>query len=165
MVVGADFHFGHDRLGNVELLEVMGARHGFDVVGIDLQNGPDGSAVSSTRIRELIAAGRVAEAGRLLGRHHELHGQVETGDSRGGPELGFPTANVAVPVGMALPRVGIYAGWYIRPGGSRHRAAISLGHRPTFHEGEGPHCSRRISLFRRRLYGEKAKVAFVERLR
>ena len=72
----------------------------------------------------------------------------------------------AVPAGMALPRVGIYAGWYIRPDGSRHRAAISLGHRPTFHEGEGPPLLEAYLLdFDGDLYGEKAKVAFVERLR
>ena len=62
----------------------MGALYGFDVVGIDLESEPDGSPVSSTRIRSLIAAGRVAEAGRLLGRHHELRGEVVTGDARGG---------------------------------------------------------------------------------
>lgn len=166
VVVGSDFHFGHDRLGNVELLEKMGAKLGFDVVGIDLQIEPDGSPVSSTRIRELIAAGRVAEAGRLLGRHHELRGEVVTGDSRGGSELGFPTANVALPPGMALPRVGIYAGWYLRPDGSRHRAAISLGHRPTFHDDEGPPLLEAHLLdFAGDLYGEHAKVAFVDRLR
>lgn len=166
VVVGADFHFGHDRLGNVELLEKMGAKHGFDVVGIDLESDQDGSPVSSTRIRELIAAGRVAEAGRLLGRDHELRGVVETGDARGGPELGFPTANVAVPPGMALPRVGIYAGWYIRPDGSRHQAAISLGHRPTFHEDtQAPLLEAYLLDFDDDLYGERARVAFVERLR
>jgi riboflavin kinase/FMN adenylyltransferase len=171
VVVGSDFHFGHDRLGNVELLEKMGALHGFDVVGIDLESDPDGSPFSSTRIRGLIADGRVAEAGRLLGRHHELRGRVVTGDARGGSELGFPTANVAVPAGMALPRVGIYAGWYIRPDGSRHRAAISLGHRPTFFDPtlqggeEAPLLEAYLLDFDGDLYGEHAKVSFVDRLR
>jgi riboflavin kinase / FMN adenylyltransferase len=166
VVVGADFHFGHDRLGNVELLEKMGAKQGFDVVGIELESDADGSPVSSTRIRELIAAGRVSEAALLLGRHHELRGSVERGDSRGGPELGFPTANVAVPPGMALPRVGIYAGWYIRPDGSRHQAAISLGHRPTFHENGGtPLLEAHLLDFDGDLYDERARVAFVDRLR
>jgi riboflavin kinase / FMN adenylyltransferase len=166
VVVGSDFHFGHDRIGNVQLLEKMGENLGFEVIGVFLEDGQDGLPVSSTRIRELIAAGRVAEAGRLLGRHHELRGEVETGDQRGGAELGFPTANVAVPPGMALPRVGIYAGWYLRPDGSRHKAAISLGHRPTFYEDPGqPVLEAYLLDFSGDLYGELAGVAFVDRLR
>jgi riboflavin kinase / FMN adenylyltransferase len=166
VVVGSDFHFGHDRLGNVELLEKMGAKHGFDVVGVGLEIDSEGSPVSSTRIRELIAAGDVAEAGRLLGRHHELRGEVQAGDSRGGPELGFPTANVAVLPGMALPRVGIYAGWYVRPDGSRYQVAISLGHRPTFHDDmSDPLLEAYLLDFDGDLYGERARVAFVDRLR
>jgi riboflavin kinase / FMN adenylyltransferase len=166
VVVGSDFHFGHDRIGNVQLLEKMGENLGFEVIGVSLEDGQDGLPVSSTRIRELIAAGRVAEAGRLLGRHHELRGEVETGDQRGGAELGFPTANVAVPPGMALPRVGIYAGWYLRPDGSRHKAAISLGHRPTFYEDPGqPVLEAYLLDFSGDLYGELAGVAFVDRLR
>jgi riboflavin kinase/FMN adenylyltransferase len=166
VVVGSDFHFGHERHGNVELLEKMGAKHGFDVVGVGLEIDSEGSPVSSTRIRELIAAGHVAEAGRLLGRHHELRGEVQTGDSRGGAELGFPTANVAVPPGMALPRVGIYAGWYVRPDGSRYQAAISLGHRPTFHDDmSDPLLEAYLLDFDGDLYGERARVAFVDRLR
>jgi riboflavin kinase / FMN adenylyltransferase len=166
VVVGSDFHFGHDRIGNVQLLEKMGENLGFEVIGVSLEDGQDGLPVSSTRIRELIAAGRVAEAGRLLGRHHELRGEVETGDQRGGAELGFPTANVAVPPGMALPRVGIYAGWYLRPDGSRHKAAISLGHRPTFYEDpDQPVLEAYLLDFSGDLYGELAGVAFVDRLR
>ena len=80
----------------------------------------------------------------LLGRYHELRGTVEPGDARGGPELGFPTANVAVPAGMALPSEGIYAGWYVRDDGSRHRAAVSLGHRPTFHPEGSPAAARGV---------------------
>jgi riboflavin kinase/FMN adenylyltransferase len=67
---------------------------------------------------------------------------------------------------MALPKVGIYAGWYLRPDGSRHQAAISLGHRPTFHEATGtPLLEAYLLEFEGDLYGERAKVAFVERLR
>ena len=91
---------------------------------------------------------------------------MQTGDSRGGPELGFPTANVAVPAGMALPRVGIYAGWYVRPDGSRYQAAISLGHRPTFHDDmTEPLLEAYLLDFDGDLYGERARVAFVDRLR
>ncbi len=166
VVVGSDFHFGHNRQGNVELLEKMGEQLGFDVVGVSLEDDADGVPVSSTRIRELIASGRVEEAAELLGRYHELRGTVERGDARGGSELGFPTANVAVPPGMALPVNGIYAGWYVREDGSRHGAAISLGQRPTFNPRGGPPLLEAYLLdFSGDLYGERAKVRFVARLR
>lgn len=166
VVVGSDFHFGHNRQGNVELLQKMGETLGFEVVGVSLEADSEGVPVSSTRIRQLLAAGRVAEAAELLGRHHELRGTVERGDARGGSELGFPTANVAVPARMALPSEGIYAGWYVREDGSRHQAAISLGHRPTFHPEGGPPLLEAYLLdFEGDLYGESAKVRFVERLR
>jgi riboflavin kinase/FMN adenylyltransferase len=166
VVVGSDFHFGHKRQGNVELLEKMGEKLGFEVVGVSLEGDQHGAPVSSTRIRELLALGRVAEAAKVLGRYHELRGTVERGDARGGPELGFPTANVALPVGMALPKAGIYAGWYVRDDGSRHRAAVSLGYRPTFHREDGdPLLEAYLLDFEGDLYGERAKVRFVERLR
>ena len=82
----------------------MGARHGFEVVGVGLEADGAGEAVSSTRIRGLLAAGDVGAAARLLGRPHQVRGIVVHGDGRGGPELGFPTANLAVPAGVAHAR-------------------------------------------------------------
>ena len=166
MVVGEDFHFGHGRKGNVELLRRLGAEHGFEVVGVGL-TGDGSEAVSSTRIRALIAAGDVAGAARLLGRPHEVRGPVVRGDGRGGPELGFPTANVAVDDDIALPADGIYAGYFTRADGSVHRSAISVGRRPTFYEpGTAPVLVEAYLLdFDGDLYGEAARVSFVEHLR
>jgi riboflavin kinase/FMN adenylyltransferase len=166
VVVGANFHFGRDREGSVELLQKMSGALGLEVVGVGLTSTDDGEIVSSSRIRRLLAGGRVAEAARLLGRPHEVRGIVEHGDSTGGPVLGCPTANVAAPAGIMLPGNGIYAGWYKRGSGSVHRCAISLGVRPTF-------TSRPAELvleahlidFEGDLYGEKAQVAFGERTR
>ncbi len=93
--------------------------------------------MSSTRIRGLLAAGDVGAAARLLGRHHQVRGIVVHGDGRGGPELGFPTANLDVPPEVALPGEGIYACWYERPDGSVYGAAASVGRRPTFYAGDG----------------------------
>lgn len=166
VVVGEDFHFGHGRKGNVSLLRDMGARYGFEVVGLGLEADQAGEAVSSTRIRRLLAAGDVASAARLLGRHHQVRGVVVHGDGRGGPELGYPTANVDVPTGVVLPSVGIYACWYERPDGTVHGAAASLGHRPTFHRVDGvPLLEAFLLDFDGDLYGEPARVGFVERLR
>jgi riboflavin kinase/FMN adenylyltransferase len=166
VVVGEDFHFGYGRRGTVALLAEMGARHGFEVAGIALDADAAGRAVSSTRIRALLGAGDVAAAAMLLGRPHQVRGVVVHGDGRGGPELGFPTANVAVPEGIALPGEGIYACWFERPDGSVHAAAASLGRRPTFHaEADGPLLEAFLLDFSGDLYGEPARVSFVARLR
>jgi riboflavin kinase/FMN adenylyltransferase len=168
VVVGEDFHFGAHRSGNVTLLTELGEKHGFRVVGLALEgdSGAAGAVVSSTRIRQLLAAGDVVAASRLLGRSHQVRGTVERGDGRGGPELGFPTANVDVPPGIVLPAEGIYACWYERPDGSLHPAAASLGRRPTFYRSaDAPLLEAFLLDFAGDLYGEPARVAFVARLR
>lgn len=164
--VGRDFHFGYRRGGNVALLQEMGARLGFEVVPIDLVAVPGlDPPVSSTAIRAALAAGDVALANRLLGRPHEVRGVVVKGDRRG-RDLGYPTANVAVPAEIQLPADGIYAGWYTRPDGARHAAAISLGRRPTFHpEATASLLEAHLLDFDDDLYGERARVSFVARLR
>ena len=181
VVVGEDFHFGHGREGDVAMLRRLGAEGGFAVVGVGLAaseaalDGAGGDArsadavVSSTRIRALVAAGEVATAARLLARPHEVRGDVVHGDARGGPELGMPTANVAVPEGIAVPAVGIYAGWCRRGDEPLHPAAISVGLRPTFTApGElppAPVVEAHLVGFEGDLYGERVGVQFVERLR
>ncbi|MGH9118454.1 MAG: bifunctional riboflavin kinase/FAD synthetase [Acidimicrobiales bacterium] len=170
VAVGADFHFGHQRRGNVELLRAMGGGLGFDVVGFDLV-GPDGRAaprgdeVSSTAVRRALTDGDVAEANRLLGRPFEVRGEVVGGDRRG-QSWGFPTANVAVPEGMQLPADGIYACWYERPTGEVYAAAASLGRRPTIYDDQ-PYRLLEAHLleFDGDLYGERAEVRFEARLR
>jgi riboflavin kinase/FMN adenylyltransferase len=171
VVVGADFHFGHLRRGNVVLLRAMGRELGFDVLGIDLV-GLDGAPavserpVSSTAIREALRDGVVADAATMLGRPHEVRGVVVDGDKRA-RDLGYPTANVAVPDEICLPADGIYAGWYLRPDGRRLPTAISLGRRPTFYEVAATSLLEAHVLdgFAGDLYGEPARVQFVERIR
>lgn len=163
VVVGSDFHFGRGRGGNVALLAAEGQRHGFEAIGLDLVPVLDGSGtvVSSTAIRMAVARGDVEGAASMLGRYHELRGEVVTGDQRG-RTIGFPTANVAVPGNMALPGDGIYAGWYLRPDGSRHAAAINVGRRPTFYEHADEALVEAFLLdFQGDLYGERARVQFV----
>jgi len=175
VVVGEDFHFGHQRRGNVALLREMGGDLGFEVLGLNLV-GPDGEPardheqVSSTFIRRALARGDLERANAMLGRSYEVRGVVGGGDRRG-RELGFPTANVRVDPSILLPEDAVYAGWYERPDGSIYATAISLGTRPHFYDdgallleahlldqGEpaagGPD-----------LYDEAARVRFVRRLR
>ena len=164
VVVGSDFHFGHGRKGNVALLTDMGARHGFETVGVSL-DAQDGEVVSSTRIRHLLAAGEVRQAARLLGRPHQVRGVVEHGDGRGGSVLGLPTANLAVPGEICVPAEGVYAGWYRRPDGTRYRAAASYGRRPTFYDEARPLLEAHLVGFDGDLYGEEGQLSFVEHLR
>jgi riboflavin kinase/FMN adenylyltransferase len=166
VAVGEDFHFGRGRGGNVALLQQLGPGLGFEVVPFGLVEVPglDGP-VSSTAIRKLLVDGEVEAAAALLGRPHEVRGVVERGDGRG-RELGFPTANVAVPREILLPADGIYAGWYERASGDVHPTAISLGRRPTFYaEAEASLLEAHLLDFDRDLYGEGARVRFVGRLR
>jgi riboflavin kinase / FMN adenylyltransferase len=158
VVVGEDFHFGRGRRGNVALLRQIGSASGFDVVGMALVG-----SISSTQIRERLGAGDIDAAAALLGRFYEVRGVVGRGEGRG-RDLGFPTANVEVPAEMVLPSHGIYAGWYERPDGVVHPAAISLGVRPMFPTGS-PVLESYLLDFDGDLYGERAAVQFVERLR
>jgi riboflavin kinase / FMN adenylyltransferase len=170
VVVGDDFHFGHGRAGNVELLRTMGVGLGFEVEGLELVDADGKPAdpadrVSSTRIRHSLAAGDLAEANALLGRPYEVRGVVAEGDKRG-HDLGYPTANVSVPGEVLLPADGIYAGWFRRADGSVHQAAISLGRRPTFYaEAHASLLEAHLLDFEGDLYGEHVAVRFVARLR
>jgi riboflavin kinase/FMN adenylyltransferase len=165
VVVGADFHFGRGRGGDVPLLQRMGAELGFEVIAMGLEAAPGGTIYSSTRIRELLADGDVEAAAALLGRPHEVRGRVVEGDRRG-RELGYPTANVAVPARWCLPADGIYAGTFRGGDGVERMASISLGRRPTFYESADSSLLEAYVLdFDGDLYGQHVAVQFVRRLR
>ncbi|MGH8973197.1 MAG: bifunctional riboflavin kinase/FAD synthetase [Acidimicrobiia bacterium] len=165
VVVGADFHFGNQRRGNVALLETMGAECGFDVVGIPLVEAEAGPTYSSTAIRRLLVEGDVEAAATLLGRPHEVRGPVIEGDRRGGAQLGFPTANVDVADEICLPADGIYAGTFRGADGVDRPAAINLGRRPTFYAAGHRLLEAHLLDFDGDLYGQEAAVRFVARIR
>jgi len=165
VVVGADFHFGNARRGNVALLERMGRDLGFDVIGFDLVSNPGEVTYSSTLVRQRLAAGDVRGAADILGRVHEVRGNVVEGDRRG-RELGFPTANVAVPEEICLPAAGIYAGTFTGTDGVARPTAISLGHRPTFYTDQAYLLLEAYLLdFSGDLYGQATSVGFADRIR
>lgn len=167
VVIGEDFHFGRDRVGNVDLLEKLGAEHDFDVEPLSLLPRTDGvdEPVSSTAIRRALAGGDVQRSNTMLGRSFEVRGDVVKGDQRG-RLLGFPTANVEVPNRICLPADGVYAGEYERPNGDVHDCAINLGRRPTFYEhAETSLLEAHLLDFEGDLYGEVAKVRFTHFLR
>jgi riboflavin kinase/FMN adenylyltransferase len=161
IVVGPDFHFGHRAEGDVRTLRARAARDGFAVEVVQPIE-VDGQIVSSTRIRNLLLAGDVEKAPRLLGRPYSLRGRVVHGAKRG-RALGFPTINLALPLERLLPRDGIYAMW-AEMGEGRFKAAASLGVRPTF--GGGERVLEAFLLdFSGELYGEEVEVSFIKRIR
>ena len=160
MVEGGDFRFGKDRRGDVALLRELGEPHGLWVTTV----GPveiGGEPVSSSRIRRLIAEGRVEEANRLLGRPHRIAGTVARGDGRG-RTLGFPTANLAG-VTVLLPGPGVYAG-RCEVDGTGYPVALHLGPRPTFDAGS-PVAEAHLLDFDGDLYGRELAVDVLRKLR
>jgi riboflavin kinase/FMN adenylyltransferase len=167
IVVGADFHFGYGRQGNVDLLEKLGRGNDFEVRPVELVARADGieEPISSTAIRRALAGGDVEVAAAMLGRDHEVRGPVVLGDQRG-RLLGFPTANLMVSNAVCMPADGVYAGWFERPDGSSHPCAINLGRRPTFYEhADSSLLEAHLIDFSGDLYGEPAKVRFSHFLR
>jgi riboflavin kinase/FMN adenylyltransferase len=168
VVVGEDFRFGHKAAGDVQLLAKLGEKYEFTAEGLPLLVA-DGQTISSTAIRQMLAAGDVAAAAKALGRPHRVEGIVIRGHQRG-RELGFPTANLESPPYTAIPADGIYAGWLARLDSDgtemeRWPAAISIGTNPTF--GEGARTVEAYALDRDDLdlYGVHAAIDFTSRLR
>lgn len=166
VVVGYDFSFGRGRAGDAGLLAQLGANLGIDVAVIRPVAIGDTSC-SSTRIRELVAAGDTVGAARLLGRPFELEGPVVRGAGRG-RGLGFPTANIAAE-GELRPALGIYAGRArVLDGplaGQVHAAALSVGRNPTFTSAVDVSVEAYLLDFEGDLYDRRLRVEVGERLR
>lgn len=158
--VGENFLFGRNRAGTFTLLRALGEDRGFRAEKIEPVRYKD-FVVSSTRIRHLIAEGRVDEAGALLGHHYTIEGRVVRGDGRG-RELGVPTANLDTPNPL-LPAYGIYASIAIVDG-VNHPAVTSVGVRPTIGDGRLT-VETHLLDGSRDLYGRQLRLAFVKWLR
>jgi riboflavin kinase/FMN adenylyltransferase len=168
VVVGENFRFGHKAAGDVPMLAALGEKYDFTAEGVPLLVD-DGVTISSTYIRERLAAGDVAAAARALGRPHRVEGVVVRGHMRG-RGLGFPTANLETPPHTATPADGVYAGWLtsLDLGGtevSRWPAAISVGTNPTFGAGERTVEAYALDRDDLDLYGTHAAIDFTARLR
>jgi len=149
VVAGVNFRFGRSRSGDLGLLGGLG----FDVRAVPLVEG-----VSSSRVRELLRAGEVERAARLLGRPAEVEGTVVAGDARGGT-LGFPTANLRPDPLLLVPAFGIYAG-----AAEEGRAAISIGTNPHY-GGEERRIEAFLLDFEGDLYGRRLVLQLWRRLR
>jgi len=162
-VVGYDFVFGNRRRGTAALLTQMGSEHGFDVTTVEPVQAGGGAIYSSTRIRELLAAGKPREAASLLGRFWEIDGRVEHGDHRG-RTIGFPTANLLL-ADYLRPGAGVYA---VRAAFGRNgrwwKAVANFGRRPTF-GGSDLRLEVHLFDFAGDLYGKHLRVQLVDYIR
>ncbi len=163
LVIGHDHGFGRGRQGGVEMLQTLGARHGFPVTVVPPVVGDGGQAISSSVIRRAVAGGDLAGAARGLGRPYACLGQVSRGAGRGGPRLGTPTLNLPLPPRKLLPPDGVYAAVVETPFG-RFGGMLNQGHRPTFDDGR-----RLLEVhlfdFEGDLYDRQVRVTWVAHLR
>ncbi len=164
IVVGRDYTFGRNRSGDVALLEKLAPQYGYEVVVADwIQNSVmQRGRISSTRIRDLVRAGRVAESRKLLGRHYQIRGVVARGRDRGGKLLGFPTANINLQDELC-PKTGVYA-VTVECMGKKYKGVANIGYSPTFDDHQFT-VEVHILDFDGDLYGQKIRVNFVQRIR
>jgi riboflavin kinase / FMN adenylyltransferase len=159
--LGCGFAFGHDREGNIELLRRVSRELGFfadEVPEVQIRS----QRVSSSRVRRLLAEGKVNLARRLLGRPYGVEGLVERGAERG-RGLGFPTANLH-PRNRVIPRNGVYVTGTLIDGQWR-RSITNVGVRPTFGGDLEPSVETFVMDWAGDLYGDVVRVRFLHRLR
>ncbi len=160
--IGSNFALGRNRAGTPERLAIIGRAKGFDVMSFPRVER-SGQVVSSSRIRRLLADGRVEQAAELLGRHYRLRGMVVSGDGRG-RSLGFATANLAALEGLCIPQDGVYAVRCWPRDMGTFPGVCNIGVRPTF-DGDRRQVEVHLIGFEDNLYGQEVAVEFVSRLR
>jgi riboflavin kinase/FMN adenylyltransferase len=159
VIIGADFHFGRNRRGTPDFLRQAGTRQGFAVEVLDLIK-EGGVPISSTYIRQALSSWELEEANRALGYHWFIEGEVVSGDRRG-RELGFPTANFAVPAGFGLTQ-GVYAVRALLDG--RRLDGVASYGKPMF-DNQQPPLETHFFDFAEDIYGRHVSVALIAILR
>lgn len=155
LFVGYDYAFGKGREGSIEFLREQGEKKGFEVTVIDAHYVDD-TLVSSTKIRELVSNGEMANTKKLLGRYYQIRGEVQKGKQRGGKEIGYPTANLHIDESDLVPKRGVYVCQVISDGAC-YGGVINIGYNPTFGE-EKLVAETHIFDFSRDIYGKPIKV-------
>jgi riboflavin kinase/FMN adenylyltransferase len=164
IVVGEDYSFGRNREGDIELLKTFGESLGFEVIVANwIKSAKAGvNRISSTRIRELVTEGKMRQAGKLLGRHYQIRGNVVTGRDRGGKLLGIPTANIKLRDELC-PKTGIYA-VTVDLENLQYPGVANIGYSPTFDDHVFT-VEVHILDFNRNIYEKDIRVNFIERIR
>ena len=162
LVVGEDFALGKNRQGTIPVIREIGETFSFSVETIpQIKIGK--TEISSTLIRHRLDEGKVARVAELLGRPYPLAGRVTHGSDRGG-RIGLPTANMAYWAQKKLPAVGVYA-TLVYLNDQVHQGITNIGYRPTFENQSQVDIETHILDFDGNIYGEKMRLAFIEKLR
>lgn len=163
IVIGHDHHFGHDRKGNIALLEVFASACGFEVCQISKQLIQD-AAVSSTKIRQALSVGAVSAANAMLGRAYSFKGRVVHGEQLG-TQLGYPTANLEpLCADQLLPANGVYAITALLDG-RRLKGMMNIGVRPTVSQETALRMEAHLFDFSEEIYNRELEIHFIARLR
>ncbi len=162
LVVGYDYAFGKARQGDISFLKEQGRVHGFPVTVVD-PHYEDGMLVSSSKIRELVAEGRMRDVKKLLGRSYQIRGEVQRGKQRGGAEVGFPTANLHLSEEDLCPKLGVYVTQVIYDG-KCYGGVLNIGYNPTFGDNKLS-AETHIFGFNQDIYGREIKINLLKFLR
>jgi len=162
VVCGEDFRFGKGAAGSVPIFrELLGSR------GVPLYVAEtvmiDGTAVSTSRVKAALAEGNAALAARLLGRRYSFEYPVEEGKHLG-RTIGAPTINQRFPMGMFIPKFGVYAG-DVFIDGTAYPCVTNIGTRPTVNDGDTVTAESYIVGYEGNLYGRSVRVNLTEYLR
>ena len=162
IVAGEDFHFGHNRRGDYEMLRKYAGEYGYEAIILKKMK-EDARDISSTFVREEIAAGNIEKANHLLGYHYFVKGVVKHGN-RIGRTIGIPTVNLLPPEEKLLPPFGVYV-TEVLIDGKRYRGVTNVGCKPTI-EGKNPvGVETHLLEFREDVYDQVVTVEFIHRLR
>ncbi|NDY42017.1 bifunctional riboflavin kinase/FAD synthetase [Dissulfurirhabdus thermomarina] len=162
LVIGYDYALGRGREGDRDFLRRKGEALGF-AVHVVPPVVVDGMTVSSTLVRRLVAEGEMRKVRRLLGRYYQIRGTVQRGRQRGGPEVGFPTANLTISEEDLCPKKGVYVVQVLHETAC-YGGVLNIGFNPTFGDGR---LSAEVHIFDfdRDIYGHPIKVNLIQRLR
>jgi riboflavin kinase/FMN adenylyltransferase len=162
LVVGYDYAMGKGRQGDTAFLQERGQARGFSVLVMPAHYD-QGQLVSSTRIRELVAAGKMRDVRRLLGRYYQIRGNVQWGRQRGGKLLGFPTANLNLSEEDLCPKRGVYV-TQVTYDGRQYGGVSNIGYNPTFGDTSLV-AETHIFDFNDDIYGRPLKINLLRHLR
>ena len=162
VTAGWNYTFGRGGEGNAELLLEDGKKHGYEVLIVPPVKTEDGTVISSSEVRGLLAQGNITRANELLGSEYSLTGTVVNGKQMGS-RIGFPTANVRVPERKLLPAYGVYI-CAAETDRELWPAVVNIGVQPTLPSG-GVTVEAHILTDSPELYGRKLRITLKERLR
>lgn len=165
LYMGFNHNFGSDRISDIESYRQIAHSLGMEIVRGSEALLPDGSKVSSSLIRQQLQNGDVCAAAQALGRNYNVDGTVVDGKKLG-RQIGFPTANLhLLSERKLLPTEGVYACWCTLADGSRQKAMVNIGRRPTVDSDGAQSVEAHLIDFNSDLYGQQLRLDFVERIR